>query len=316
MPIHVDCNSLRDSISSEEATSSKPWGTVIGATLLVNFATLSGLLLLLLPAFRKGMLTKPGDGSSHTRLMDIMIPSFAVGALMATAVFLVMPEALEHIGGGHDDHGGEGEDEHAGHDHRLLQDEDNHEDNTEGQIAAKFGCGVLGGFLLPVFLSIIFHVDEEAEMGKGRSSLASDEDECQSCKDGVMPQDKQGIATGVIVSSINSAPEYDADASVGEPENFQDDPIVNDFELANPEAPETKTKTWINWRLGASILIVSEFHLRVCCRTTVPSCSSQKLIHVLGRCLSQLRGWALHWSCIFVVFLRNCHQYCPHHIVS
>lgn len=266
MPTH---NLLRDFITSEQATSSeKPWGIVIGATLLVNCATLSGLLLLLLPAFRKGMLTKPGEDSSHTRLMDIMIPSFAVGALIATAIFLVMPEALGHIGGGHA-HGGEGEDEHAGHDHRFLQDEHNHEDNTEGQNAAKFGCGVLGGFLLPVLLSIFFHVDEEEEMGKGKSSLASDEDECQSCRDDGAPQDKQGIATGVMVSSIdfNSAPEYDADASIKASEMVEDAPIVNDFEQADPGAPETKTKTFIDTKLGASILIVSNFQCRVCYHT-------------------------------------------------
>ncbi|KAL7508539.1 hypothetical protein ACHAXN_005568 [Cyclotella atomus] len=239
-------------LNNQEATSSKPWGHVIGATLLVNCAALTGLLLLLLPAMRKGLIAT-SEGESHGKWLDIIIPSFAVGALMATTVFLVVPEALHHIEGAHGIESGD--EDHSGHGHRLLQDEhdDHEEDNAEGVNAAKLGCGILGGFLLPIFLSILFHRDEKAE--EDESALPADEEECASCmgdedvENGAAPQDRGSISAAVVISPNDSAV-YDADASV---DTFKDkvppvDPIA------------TKTKTFIDYRLGSSILIGDAFH--------------------------------------------------------
>jgi zinc transporter ZupT len=264
-------------LNNQEATSFKPWGHVIGATLLVNCAALTGLLLLLLPAMRKGLIAT-SEGESHGKWLDIIIPSFAVGALMATTVFLVVPEALHHIEGAHGIESGD--EDHSGHGHRLLQDEhdDHEEDNAEGVNAAKLGCGILGGFLLPIFLSILFHRDEKAE--EDESALPADEEECASCmgdedvengaapqdrgsisaavviatktktfENGAAPQDRGSISAAVVISPNDSAV-YDADASV---DTFKDkgppvDPIA------------TKTKTFIDYRLGSSILIGDAFH--------------------------------------------------------
>jgi zinc transporter ZupT len=241
-------------INNQEATSSKPWGAVIGATLLVNCAALTGLLLMVLPVMRRGMLTSTSDSKSHGKLIDIIIPSFAVGALMATTVFLVVPEALHLIEGAHASHE-EGEvDDHDGHNHRFLQEE---EGNAEGVTAAKLGCGILGGFLLPVFLSIFFHRDDEVE--EEDSALPVDEEECRSCMEekdvesGAVPQDRGDvISTAVVIQSNDSASVHDADESVnGSKEEVQGPPI---------EPIAVKTKTFINYRLGASILIGDAFH--------------------------------------------------------
>lgn len=83
-----------------------PWGQVIGATFLVSLATLSGLLIIAAVSAYRGILKLRGklnDGDSNNEqssiLRDICIFAFAAGALTATAVFLVLPEALHLIGG-------------------------------------------------------------------------------------------------------------------------------------------------------------------------------------------------------------------------
>ena len=162
---------------------------------------------------------------------------------MATAVFLIIPEAVHLIGGGHSDH-----DEHEGHGHRILEDahdhEEGHEDNAEGIASAKFGCGFLGGLLLPILLSIFFHFDQKED--DSGSSLVSNEDECMSCKEAGVPHN---VDTGVVV---DSSPEYDADDSNPDPE---------DLEVASPEPIEIQIKTEpIDVRFAATILIGDFFH--------------------------------------------------------
>ncbi|KAL3817816.1 hypothetical protein ACHAXA_002683 [Cyclostephanos tholiformis] len=154
-------------VAYEEEASAKPFGVVIGATFLVNIATLSGLILVMGSSiFRVYLKAKGGAPSSlaredgkGARLFDIIIYSFAVGALLATAVFLVLPEALELIKGGHESHSAE--DVHRRL-LRFLQEGTDSEQNekSESVAAAQFGCAFLGGFLLPLLFAILFHVDD------------------------------------------------------------------------------------------------------------------------------------------------------------
>ena len=62
----------------------------------------------MIPAARKGYLAYRGPNGEATdkggKFLDIVVPGFAVGALIATAVFLIFPEAFIYIGGGHGDH--------------------------------------------------------------------------------------------------------------------------------------------------------------------------------------------------------------------
>lgn len=79
-----------------------------------------------------------------------LIPSFASGALLATTVFLLLPESILLIGNA------TGATEH---DHRRHLEED----NAESQLAWKFGASFLGGFLIPIVMGSIFphaHADE------------------------------------------------------------------------------------------------------------------------------------------------------------
>ena len=159
-----------DHAGEEEASASqtRPWGAVIGATMLVNVATLSGLLLVMCGAIRRGSL------SGKSSLFDVLIYSFAAGALLATAAFLVLPEAMELIKGGHDEGGAHAEEE-EGHRRLLRSLQEEHEEEHGGEeegegksesvATAQFGCAFLGGFLLPLLLGILFHVDDDAVDG-------------------------------------------------------------------------------------------------------------------------------------------------------
>ena len=105
--------------NSAQESDSLPWGQVIGATLLVNLASLSGCLIVVMASIHRGIikLRASRDEARNARRMsgialapnttlhgqgtffDICIPAFAVGALVATAVFLILPEALHLIEG-------------------------------------------------------------------------------------------------------------------------------------------------------------------------------------------------------------------------
>lgn len=75
-------------------------------------------------------------------LRHIIIPSFACGALTATSVFLLIPESIHMLsesGGG---------DAHNDHRRRL--------ENSEADVAWKFGVSVLGGYFIPFIFSGLF----------------------------------------------------------------------------------------------------------------------------------------------------------------
>lgn len=146
--------------SSANAAGDKPWGAVLGATFLVNLATLTGVVLIMVPVLYKGVLKLYGAADPNApltkggKIFHIGLPGFAVGALLGAVVFLVVPEALHMIGGGHDE-------SHDGHDHRFLEEaHDDHGDhaahgNDEGVIAAKFGCKFAGFQIVTTMLQFL-----------------------------------------------------------------------------------------------------------------------------------------------------------------
>ena len=103
--MHNELEGEFSTLSNEATEDDKlPWGEVIGATLLVNLAALSGCLIVVMVAVHGKWLSMKGQDPTQTKvghglLFDICIPAFAVGALVATAVFLIFPEALHLIEG-------------------------------------------------------------------------------------------------------------------------------------------------------------------------------------------------------------------------
>eukprot|EP00984_Skeletonema_dohrnii_P020372 scaffold9898_cov86-Skeletonema_dohrnii-CCMP3373.AAC.1 len=250
--------------ASESKANSEPWGAVIGATLLVNLATFSGVLLLVLPAMYRGVLkyrnvpigSSPAAHGSG-RFYDIVVPGFAVGALVATAVFLVLPESVKYLSGeGHASHAdhmeeedGGGHDDHAGHGHRKLE-EDVHA--GEGSAAAKFGCSVLGGFLLPFVFAIFFHHPDPIKDGEGTTKqsregsvdIVNEEEDCETCVD---KHDDVEIGIAVAAPQDSSNPIQQEENATSRSDAFQDN-------AANESIPV------VNKRLCASILLGDGFH--------------------------------------------------------
>eukprot|EP00569_Conticribra_weissflogii_P008431 CAMPEP_0171358662 /NCGR_PEP_ID=MMETSP0879-20121228/132_1 /TAXON_ID=67004 /ORGANISM="Thalassiosira weissflogii, Strain CCMP1336" /LENGTH=593 /DNA_ID=CAMNT_0011864751 /DNA_START=25 /DNA_END=1806 /DNA_ORIENTATION=+ len=254
-----------DSITSEsnEASTSaeKPWGRVIGAALLVNLASLTGILLLLLPAMRIGYLKYKGGDTSKVKenflqgkFLNLCVPAFAVGALIATAVFLVFPEAVYLIGGSHSV-AEEDEDSHAGHDHRRrnLQEGDGHDDHGgESLAAARFGMAVMGGYLLPVFFAVFFahnheapsplHAPPTATPNDPVKSIALSDEECASCKGDV--ETDADIAVTVAVDSVTGTQH-----------------VSQSNDDRDPTSAETlRPQTQVDKRLCSAILIGDSFH--------------------------------------------------------
>lgn len=260
-------NSANENITGKDR---EPWGAVLGASLLVNVATLSGVIILILPAIYRGVLKYrdiPAASSpaahGHGRFFDIVIPGFAVGALVATSVFLVLPEALRYIAGEADATGSD----HTEHDgHRYLQ-EDSHADG--GSAAAKFGCSVLGGFLLPFIFGIFFHhsdpTNDEGDAQGRKDSVASvnEEEDCETCVD--KPDVETGVNVGERIDDpqdIKTSPlmmiQRVEDAT---PEEKCKCNVCEEEEVNNQIEPEVfVTKNFVNKKLCASILIGDGFH--------------------------------------------------------
>ncbi|GKZ00835.1 hypothetical protein MPSEU_001035200 [Mayamaea pseudoterrestris] len=140
-------NSTHSDTSMGSSSSSKPWTDIVLACLAINLVTLLGVCLT--------AVTRVPWMRRHKQLMEtLLVPSFAAGALLATAAFLLVPESLELlIHASEESHVGE---EEHGHFRRLEEDhaaEEAHEDDAS--FAWKFGTALLGGFLLPLLLHSI-----------------------------------------------------------------------------------------------------------------------------------------------------------------
>ena len=140
----------------------KPVGAVIGATLLVNLATILGVVFLI-PMCRQKTTAKG--------VLDFIIPAFASGTLIATALFLTLPESISYIHtaitalgltDSHEDHGDEEEDNHDNH--RFLEGEEHEEEHHDDEhgfelppaTVWRVAVSVLVGFLLPKMVGIMF----------------------------------------------------------------------------------------------------------------------------------------------------------------
>jgi zinc transporter ZupT len=105
----------------------------------VNLCTLIGVIT----AFPASLLRRTISQGQLGILRHIVIPSFACGALTATSTFLLIPESIHMLSGGH-------EGEHAHNDDRRRLE------NSEADVAWKFGISVLGGYFIPFVLSGVF----------------------------------------------------------------------------------------------------------------------------------------------------------------
>ena len=154
----LSTTTVSSSSSSIANNTDKPWAKAIGFGLLINVATLIGLFVLIPTLLAGAFCSKwrePNKEHTHYILYTI-IPSFACGALLATTVFLILPEALLLMAAATGVMGHDGE-------HRRVSQQD---ENGETELAWKFGTSLLGGYLIPTVLGSIFphaHVEDVPE---------------------------------------------------------------------------------------------------------------------------------------------------------
>jgi zinc transporter ZupT len=186
-----------------ESEKSKPWLRVLGGTLLVNLATILGVIFLI-PFCRKHSADSDGESSNDTapkrNLLGLIVPSFAGGALIATACFLTVPESIVLIQGymmeaEEDGEHQEGEEEHHGFE--LLP----------GAVW-RFGASLLGGFMLPLVFSVLFpgrNCCSDGDCGEEEFSVISPDDDEEQMDDGInkdIDAEKRPINMSLVLSIL------------------------------------------------------------------------------------------------------------------
>jgi zinc transporter ZupT len=247
----------------DNETKKKKWGEVIGLTLIVNLATLSGVLFFIpllsrkARAWVKSVCWSDAVPTPHppvapdqdeelarkTHILDLIVPSFASGALLATAVFLIIPEAIALIQsyvGGHEEEEAvrflaiEGEVDAEVH--------DEHEGEITPDAIWRFGASLLAGFLLPLLIEAV-----------AASFRHKDGDQC----------------------------------------NTTDQTIKDDIEAKTTENP-TPVETKVKWGLVTTIIVGDAFHnfcdgifigvaLSLCSRTTAYTIMAITLYHEIAQ---------------------------------
>ena len=221
----------------------KPWGDVILGTVLVQLVAFSGLAFALTMRFCFG-----SRMDRESIIYRILVPTFSMGAIFATAIFLLIPESIHMLmiagemkeSGGDERHhqGGDREDEEF---HRYLEDGHGHEGHGDESFAWKFGLSLIMGFFFPAVVAFAF---------PGRDT----------CYTPLLPP----------ASNVNSMPEDTKDATAEEDnisevfdgDDIPEEPIIEkDDDMKTQQegctADEcncTDHEPSYNWRLAATVL--------------------------------------------------------------
>jgi zinc transporter ZupT len=264
-------NSTMRFLEEVEVHNDKPWGDVIAGSLLIMLVTFSGVILTSTVGCLHRMRKDKGDLTEFWSLMHrIAIPSFAGGALLATVVFLLIPEAFELL-------------EHSTEEH-----------TSEAQW--RFGVSLLCGFLFPVLLGTIFPSPDTSACEKRLNPETDEEGSAlsESAVEAVLlesEQEEEGEAvpeadtrTGpppVLVRSGSLTVTMEEGCDAGECEchhprgnehvaGYDEEALVDkDQQSRKSEGPLAKVATGtsqhhqgssINWGLATSILVGDGFH--------------------------------------------------------
>eukprot|EP00978_Attheya_sp_CCMP212_P020579 scaffold59092_cov50-Attheya_sp.AAC.4 len=322
-------NSVLDAHDDHDDDKDTPWTAVILATLLVNCAALVGLIILIPSIGRAHLFCLPWRTVRsttediaraerkkfiRTHILDIGIPSFACGALMAAAVFLIIPESLTLITQaaekGHDEHEEEGHDEHEGEGHRRYLEEDEHDEHEgEGEGVWKFGVAILAG--------LCHEEDSDCELctlTDNGNKDKEDDIELNKVQDSDMCSDQfhdlhasSSPTKAVVASAILVTDDLDSN---------------HDHSKAGTEHThvhhhhDVKTRGPINYRLCASILLGDSFHnfadgifigaaFQLCGRDVAISIMLATLYHEIAQeladffLLTRHANLQAHWALLF-----------------
>jgi zinc transporter ZupT len=223
----------------------KPWGDVIAGSLIIMLVTFSGVLLTSSVGCFNRMRGGKGDDSAFWSIMHrIAIPAFAGGALLATVVFLLIPEALELLA-----HAAEEEEDHSAEEVAVEGEEEHDEHEGEGGAQWRFGVALLCGFLFPILIGTIFP--------------SPDTSACEECVDKQEAEEVSASSHSAVESELEeegqTTPEAGTDAVVVKDLQSQKvvDPLTKDVAAKTFEHHQ---KSSINWGLATSILLGDAFH--------------------------------------------------------
>jgi zinc transporter ZupT len=215
----------------EEEHNDRPWGDVIAGSLIINLVTFSGVILTSAVGCFHRMRKGKGDITAFWSMMHrIAIPSFAGGALLATCVFLLIPEAfklLEHADEEEADHYYNSTTEMDGE----VHEEDDHSEHKE-EAQWRFGISLLIGFLFPVLIGTIFS--------------SPDTSACEECNEQEIEE-----ASALSQSAI------EASALEGVKEEKVEESLVKEVKTITSQHHQASK---INWGLATSILLGDGFH--------------------------------------------------------
>jgi len=176
-----------NSISDGDSGREKPWMIVILMTLLINCASLIGVIFLGASLLKRisgiggeDIESQEVDLNKKNIFVDVVIPSFSSGTLLATSFFLILPEAITLITTENEN---DTEDGHDGHDH------ENHEGESNLWL---FGAAVLLGYLIPMCLP--FFVCGKLCTHSEKEEVNLEANQTKENKDGVIMHD-EGIET-------------------------------------------------------------------------------------------------------------------------
>lgn len=232
-------------ILQEEGQSSKPWGEVIAATFIVNLTTFTAVFVIGLTTVTRKVTGKGFSNGFLRTLQNIVLPSFACGALLATALLFVIPEALEQIAGGHEEE--HSEEEHSDEGRRRLSE--------ESETAWKFGTSVIAGFLFPILLSVFFVHDHNHH------------DHNHGCNNHYDEHEHSHSATkSLAIGQSDDQTQIDETKNNNDNQNKTDEVDINrncDSEVtADAVSEDMKPKVVkINYALAASLLLGGFLHL-------------------------------------------------------
>jgi len=213
--------------SHEDEDEDSEWGWTMLAVSVVFATTFMGLLVLV-PAILAG----GKNLEKYSKMLSIVLPCFACGALIATSVFLIIPESLHVIEG------------------YLPKDE------PESTAAVHFGFSFIGGFLLPTITSIFIHKD-----GSKSDSNASTEEVVVAVEGVEVPEGskEENGTEGALEASEDSNDKVEDSMEVSD--DLKKEVLVKETNVVKP-----KTFSWfkaapiIDKNLALTILIGDGIH--------------------------------------------------------
>ena len=297
----------------------KPWGEVLGATIIVNLAALVGVIFLI-PCVSKSSWkflahcknasvienSNLEDETMNTRdageiqqeeaaweaqiqkFIDIFIPPFAAGALLSTVVFMVIPESImalqvaamkKALPESKADHFDYEID--SVHDN-LIHDVNEGEEILKGAVW-RFGVALLAGFMLPIMFEVLF--PQKFEHNRDDSCVHDD----------TVPVEPDAEIT------LKSSEELQV---LGDHDDIND----NNRDLSREEQhgmcllfPITILAIPLTANSVSHYVLSGDY--RTVCRNQFAAC----IINSYRRCISQLLRRDLYWYCFSWMWYGNSH---------